>query len=106
MDCVQELLASEQGGKVAIEKFVVGGGSKRGWTTWCTAAVDKRVQAAVPIVIDVLNVDTSMKHHVAAYGFYSVAIGDYMQHQITSRRTIPCSRSCTRSRIRTPIANG
>src|SRR6185295_3597744 len=30
MDCVQELLASEQGGRVAIEKFVVSGGSKRG----------------------------------------------------------------------------
>ena len=56
MDCVQELLASGQGGRVAIEKFVVSGGSKRGWTTWCTAAVDKRVAAAIPIVIDVVNV--------------------------------------------------
>jgi PhoPQ-activated pathogenicity-related protein len=82
MDCVQELLRSERGGKVEIEKFVVAGGSKRGWTTWCTAAVDKRVQAAIPIVIDVLNVDASMRHHVAVYGFYSAAVGNYYEHGI------------------------
>lgn len=75
MDCVQEFLAREQGGKVTIDKFVVAGGSKRGWTTWCTAAVDKRVAAAVPIVIDVLNVNASMKHHAAVYGFYTAAVG-------------------------------
>ncbi len=85
MDCVQELLASDQGGKIAIEKFVVSGGSKRGWTTWCTAAVDKRVVAVVPIVIDVLNVNVSMRHHVGAYGFYSLAIDDYYQHKIMQR---------------------
>lgn len=89
MDCVQELLASEQGGKVAIEKFVVAGGSKRGWTTWCTAAVDKRVEAIVPIVIDVLNVDVSMRHHVGVYGFYSLAINDYVQHKIMNRMGDP-----------------
>ncbi len=85
MDCVQELLASEQGGKVRIEKFVVAGGSKRGWTTWCTAAVDRRVAAVIPIVIDVINVDPSMRNHVAAYGFYSLAVGDYFQHRIFQR---------------------
>ncbi len=89
MDCVQELLAGEQGGKVAIDKFVVAGGSKRGWTTWCTAAVDKRVLAAVPIVIDVLNVNASMKHHAAVYGFYTEAVGDYMEHHIMQRRNHP-----------------
>jgi PhoPQ-activated pathogenicity-related protein len=85
MDCVQELLASDQGGRVAIEKFVVSGGSKRGWTTWCTAAVDKRVVAAIPIVIDVINVPACSRHHVAAYGFYAQAIGDYVRHNIKTR---------------------
>ena len=89
MDCVQELLASEQGGKLAIEKFVVAGGSKRGWTTWCTAAVDPRVEAAIPIVIDVLNVNASMRHHVQAYGAFSLAINDYYQHQIMQRMDHP-----------------
>jgi PhoPQ-activated pathogenicity-related protein len=89
MDCVQEFLAGAQGGNVAIDKFVVAGGSKRGWTTWCTTAVDKRVTAAVPIVIDVLNVNASMKHHAAAYGFYTAAVGNYVEHQIMQRRDHP-----------------
>ncbi len=89
MDCVQELLASDAGGSIAIEKFVVSGGSKRGWTTWCTAAVDKRVAAAIPIVIDVVNVAACSRHHIAAYGFYAEAIGDYVRHKLTSRREDP-----------------
>lgn len=89
MDCIQELLRSDQGGKLAVEKFVVAGGSKRGWTTWCTAAVDKRVAAAIPIVIDVLNVNVSMRHHVAAYGFYSAAVGDYHRHGLMQNQEHP-----------------
>lgn len=89
MDCVQELMKSDQGGNVAIEKFVVSGGSKRGWTTWCTAAVDKRVAAAIPIVIDVINVPACSRHHVAAYGFYAQAIGDYVRHNIKGRINDP-----------------
>jgi PhoPQ-activated pathogenicity-related protein len=85
MDCVQELLKSDQGGNLAIEKFVVSGGSKRGWTTWCTAAVDQRVAAVIPIVIDVVNVPACSRHHVAAYGFYAQAIGDYVRHNIKGR---------------------
>lgn len=89
MDCVQELLASEEGGKVAVENFVVAGGSKRGWTTWCTAAVDKRVVAAVPIVIDVINVSACTRHHVSTFGFYAEAIGDYVRHNLTGKDDNP-----------------
>src|SRR3989442_13958915 len=55
MDTITAFCASEQGGKAAVDSFVVTGASKRGWTTWTTAAVDKRVVAIVPIVIDMLN---------------------------------------------------
>jgi PhoPQ-activated pathogenicity-related protein len=74
---------------VAIDGFVVSGGSKRGWTTWCTAAVDKRVVAAIPIVIDVVNVPECARHHIAAYGFHAEAIGDYVRHNLTTRREDP-----------------
>lgn len=37
---------------------MVAGGSKRGWTTWTTAAVDKRVFGAIPIVMDMLDLNT------------------------------------------------
>jgi PhoPQ-activated pathogenicity-related protein len=93
MDCIQEFLASERGGKLKINNFVVAGGSKRGWTTWCTAAVDKRVAAAIPIVIDVVNVPASMRHHVAAYGFYAESVGDYMNHGIMQRSGDPRLRA-------------
>src|SRR5580692_3077398 len=71
MDCVQELLASKDGGNFPIDKFVVAGGSKRGWTTWNAAAIDKRIEAIIPISIDTLNQVASMRHHVAVYGFYT-----------------------------------
>jgi PhoPQ-activated pathogenicity-related protein len=89
MDCVQEFLASDQGGRFKVDKFVVAGGSKRGWTTWCTAAVDRRVTAIVPFVIDILNVVPSMRHHAEAYGFYSEAVGDYLKHNIMQRSGDP-----------------
>lgn len=89
MDCVQELMASEVGGELAVENFVVAGASKRGWTTWMTAAVDRRVEAIIPIVIDVLNVDPSIRHHAAVYGFWADALGDYVHHGITGRWSEP-----------------
>lgn len=89
MDAVQEFMASDQGGQIKIRKFVVSGASKRGWTTWLTAAVDARVCAIIPIVIDVLNIRPSMDHHYAAYGFWAPAIDDYVEHKITHRRNSP-----------------
>ena len=78
MDTVSTFLATEAGGKVTVDRFVVAGGSKRGWTTWTTAAVDKRVVAIVPIVIDLLNIQPSFLHHYRVYGFYAPAVADYL----------------------------
>src|SRR5262249_44261244 len=72
----------EEGGNLKLDGFVVSGGSKRGWTTWTTAAVDKRVVAIVPCVIDVLNVGASMAHHYGAYGFWAPSVGDYTAMRI------------------------
>jgi PhoPQ-activated pathogenicity-related protein len=89
MDAVTELMASEQGGKTAIQKFVVAGGSKRGWTTWLTGAVDPRVVAIVPIVIDVVNVRACKANHFSSYGFWAPAVGDYTRHKIHERLDTP-----------------
>ncbi len=77
MDTVTAFSATPAGGSVKVETFVVAGGSKRGWTTWLTAAADKRVVAMAPMVIDMLNAQKSFEHHYRAYGFYSPAVKDY-----------------------------
>ena len=77
IDTVTAFCHSEQGGGIAVDRFVVGGASKRGWTAWTTAAVDSRVVAVVPVVIDLLNVEPSFDHHYRAYGFWAPAIREY-----------------------------
>jgi PhoPQ-activated pathogenicity-related protein len=79
MDTVSQFCKTPEAGALKIDQFVVAGGSKRGWTTWTTAAVDKRVVGIIPAVIDVLNMEPSMLHHYAAYGFWAPSIGDYTQ---------------------------
>ena len=72
MDAIQELVPE-------IEKFVVTGASKRGWTTWLTGAADPkaRVVGIMPMVIDMLNMRPSFIHHYRCYGEYSEQIEDY-----------------------------
>lgn len=79
MDTVQAFCASEAGGGHKVESFITAGASKRGWTTWTTAAVDKRVVAAMPMVIDLLNIVPSFIHHWETYGFWAPAIDDYTE---------------------------
>lgn len=72
MDAVSEL----SGGKV--KRFVVTGGSKRGWTAWLVGASrDKRVIGIAPVVFDNLRFAEQLKHQKATWGKYSEMIGDY-----------------------------
>lgn len=82
LDTITAFCASDEGGKTRVDKFFVAGGSKRGWTTWTTAAVDNRVVAIAPIVIDLLNIQPSFHHHFEVYGFYAPAVGDYTRAKI------------------------
>ncbi|NOY40873.1 MAG: PhoPQ-activated pathogenicity [Planctomycetes bacterium] len=93
MDATQEYMQDEQG--VTIDKFFIFGASKRGWTTWLTAAVEARpggpdrVSGIAPGVIDFLNIDESMRHHRRVYetgpvqapllnGGFSLAVEEYV----------------------------
>jgi PhoPQ-activated pathogenicity-related protein len=82
MDAVEEFLASPAGGRTKVDGFVVAGGSKRGWTTWLVGAVDHRVVAIIPLVIDALNSEAITRHHFEAYGFFSPSLKDYVNHGI------------------------
>ncbi|MBZ5604822.1 MAG: PhoPQ-activated pathogenicity-related family protein [Acidobacteriia bacterium] len=74
MDAITAFMKTQD---TKVDTYMVAGGSKRGWTTWTTAAVDKRVVAIAPMVIDLLNVEPSFDHHYRAYGFFSPAVKDY-----------------------------
>lgn len=82
MDAVTQFCAGPEGGGVAVRRFVVSGGSKRGWTAWTTAAVDRRVIAVAPAVIDVLNMEKCMVHQYRSYGFWAPALNDYVRMRI------------------------
>jgi len=89
MDAISDFLASDRGGNVRVSQFIVTGASKRGWTTWSTAAVDPRVIAIAPMVIDLLNIPASFIHHWRAYGFWSPAIHDYEEMGLSSWIGLP-----------------
>jgi PhoPQ-activated pathogenicity-related protein len=79
MDVIQEITSSKENN---VQKFFISGASKRGWTTWTTAAVDNRVMGMAPLVIDILNLVPSFDHHYKVYGDWSPAVNDYVEFQI------------------------
>ncbi len=85
MDTIQAFCASE----ADVSQFLVAGASKRGWTTWTVGAVDKRVAAMCPMVIDLLNIVPSFRHHWSVYGFWAPAVKDYEQMAIMERMETP-----------------
>jgi len=78
-----------------IDSFVVGGASKRGWTTWTTGAVDKRVKAIVPIVMPILNMIPNMNHQWQAYGNWSFALDDYLNMHLMADLNQPVFQKMT-----------
>jgi PhoPQ-activated pathogenicity-related protein len=78
MDALQAFSKDEW--KEPLKDFIISGGSKRGWTTWLTAATgDARVKAIAPMVIDTLNMLEQMKHQKEVFGKPSVMVHDYVE---------------------------
>jgi PhoPQ-activated pathogenicity-related protein len=78
MDTATDFLSKLPTGPITLTNFVVTGASKRGWTTWTTAAVDPRVIAIAPMVIDTLNVPEAFINQWRSYGFWAPAVEDYV----------------------------
>ncbi len=77
MDVVQAFARKEF--KQEIGAFIVSGASKRGWTTWLTAASDPRVKGIAPMVIDILNMQAQLHWSEKVYGRQSEQIHDYTE---------------------------
>ena len=83
MDAVTEVTAEKSNANVS--QFLVAGASKRGWTTWLSAAADPRVAAIAPMVIDTLNMPAQTEHQLRSYGEYSEQIQDYTERGLQDR---------------------
>jgi PhoPQ-activated pathogenicity-related protein len=83
MDAMQSIVREKWG--APTDSFTVSGASKRGWTAWLTAAVDKRVMAVAPMVIDVLNMGAQMDHQRETWGEVSEEIRDYAALDLPTR---------------------
>ena len=94
MDTAQKYAKDEH--KLDIETFTITGASKRGWTTWLTSAVDPRIHALAPMVIDMLNMPVQMKHQLATWGAYSEQIEDYTALSLQKFMSTPKGESLIR----------
>ena len=67
-----------------MTKAGVTGASKRGWTTWLTAAADyERVDFMAPVYFDELNMVENIHHHFRSLGGYTWTFLDYYYAGIT-----------------------
>ena len=83
MDAIQAYAAEHW--RMSVASFTVAGASKRGWTSWLTAAIDPRVASVAPIVIDMLNVPAQIALQRATFGNLSEQVQDYVTIDLPGR---------------------
>jgi PhoPQ-activated pathogenicity-related protein len=91
MDAIQAF--GKETGSLDITEFMITGASKRGWTTWLSAASrDSRIKAIAPMVIDTLNLPAQTKHQLEAYGKFSEQIEDYTRADMSKMLDTPAGK--------------
>ncbi|XP_060091306.1 autocrine proliferation repressor protein A-like [Heteronotia binoei] len=68
-----------------ITEFTLIGVVMNGWTTWLTAAVDKRVAAIIPIAMDFLNFTENFLHQYRAYCGWSYGLKPFHDMNIMQK---------------------
>lgn len=98
--------------ETGIQRFVVAGASKRGWTSWLAAATsDPRVVGIAPLVIDNLDIPLQMRRQKALWGATSPMIVDYAERGLLDMLSEPKVQRVLesvdpfayRDRIRVPV---
>lgn len=87
LDTMNDLVLKKKG--QGVNRFLVAGASKRGWTTWTVGAVDKRVVAIAPIIMDLLNLQTNLHHYYRALGGWTFAFEAYYTLNFTQNLDSP-----------------
>ena len=90
MTAAQTVARDEWG--LDVEGFMVTGASKRGWTTWLTAAVDDRVRGVMPMVIDMLSIDRHFALQRESFGGLSDKLVPYTKRDIERLMASPRGR--------------
>jgi PhoPQ-activated pathogenicity-related protein len=87
LDTMQDFCKKK--GWADIKQFIVAGASKRGWTTWMVGAVDKRVKAIMPVVMDLLHMQSGLQKHYRSLGGWSFAFKNYWDLGLTTLINTP-----------------
>ncbi|MCC5087065.1 PhoPQ-activated pathogenicity-related family protein [Xanthomonas campestris] len=96
-------LAERELASLHIHRFILTGTSKRGWASWHAMVADRRVDAVVPFVTDVLNMPAVLDHMYRAYGGnWPIAFGPYVKEGLTSQFDTPAFAKLTQ--IQDPLA--
>lgn len=102
MDTVQTV--AERKWQHGIKRFTVAGASKRGWTSWLTAASDPRVASVAPMVIDMLNMPEQIRLQRDTFGSLSEQVQDYEGINLPGRIDSELGESSSAWSIPTAIA--
>jgi PhoPQ-activated pathogenicity-related protein len=91
MDAIQAF--ARERWQMPVASFTVAGASKRGWTSWLTAAVDPRVSSVAPIAIDMLNLPAQIALQRETFGGLSDKVQDYVAIDLPGRVATERGRS-------------
>lgn len=64
-------------------QVILGGASKRGWTTWLAGPRDARIKAIAPMVFEMINIRAQTQLAQQAYGSQSAQIKEYTNLGLT-----------------------
>jgi PhoPQ-activated pathogenicity-related protein len=81
-----------------LNKFIVAGASKRGWTSWLMGSIDtnNRVVGIMPVVYDNLDLTKQLPHQFESWGEFSPMIADYTRRGLQQLLSTPRGLELTR----------